>query len=151
MEKSGAFSAVLLTAWAGLSLGGNLIAAPAKFQVSALTTAELLMVGRAQFAWLGVAEYVFAATIIALALLNRQRPHWPVMAALAVFAIQQWILQPMLEARTDIRIAGADAGDSHLHLVFIATEVAKFIQLLWGSFRLFRHLVDPTPPNSQTP
>ena len=57
--------------WAGLSLGGNLIAAPAKFQVSDLGLALALQVGRAQFTWLGYAEWVFLATLAVVGFLVR--------------------------------------------------------------------------------
>lgn len=116
--------------WAGLALGGNLIAAPAKFQVEALSVAELLVVGRAQFAWLGVAELALAAAILLTLMLRRQRPGWLLLVAFAVFAVQQLGLQPRLQARSDLLIAGQAAGESVLHLVFIAAEIVKIGLLL---------------------
>lgn len=140
----------LLLIWAGLAMGGNLIAAPAKFQVDALSTAELLQVGRAQFEWLGWAETGLALLVLLACALARHLPRWPVLAALAVFALQQGVLQPLLEARSDVIIGGGAATSSHLHIVFIAAEMLKIGLLLWASLK------DPgagarPPANSRTP
>lgn len=119
-----------LLLWAGLSLGGNLIAAPAKFQVDTLTLVDLLSIGRAQFAWLGIAEGLFAVSILGLCLMFKQRPGLALIAALVLLAIQQAGLHPMLQARTDLILSGQPAPSSGLHLVFIAAEIAKFVLLV---------------------
>ena len=51
---------MLLYIWSGLVLAGSFIVAPAKFQAPSLTDSIALEVGRAQFYWLGVAEFFFA-------------------------------------------------------------------------------------------
>lgn len=117
--------APLALIWAGLSLGGNLVAAPAKFQVEALTTPELLQVGRAQFAWLGLAEWALAVTMIAVLIVMRRRPIITLSLGIALFAVQQFYLQPLLQARTDLILSGATPPDSLAHIAIIIAEVAK--------------------------
>ncbi|KJS39416.1 MAG: hypothetical protein VR74_02205 [Hyphomonas sp. BRH_c22] len=62
---------VLALVWAGVSLGGSLVAAPAKFRAPSLEVMTALEVGRAQFLWVGITEAIICAGIIALLLL------WP--------------------------------------------------------------------------
>lgn len=130
MLRSASFLPALTLLWAGLSLGGNIIAAPAKFQVESLTTTELLQVGRAQFAWLGVTEMVLSGALILALLLARQRPTWTLVVAIVLLAVQQLIWQPALQARSDLMQAGVTPEESHLHLIFVVAEIAKFCLLL---------------------
>lgn len=145
--------AVILV-WAGLSLGGNLIAAPAKFQVGSLSVAQLVSVGRAQFAWLGLAELVFATVLITLALIARRRPHWALIVSIALLFIQQFAITPILQARSDMMQAGATPPESHIHLVFVALEVAKFLCLVisgWYGLTTCAPSVARQPASSPTP
>ncbi|WP_299552593.1 hypothetical protein [uncultured Tateyamaria sp.] len=60
--------------WAGIVIGGSLIAASAKFQVTTLSTPQFLEVERAQFHWVGVAEAALcAALLISVFLSDRSR------------------------------------------------------------------------------
>ncbi|WP_131726444.1 hypothetical protein [Cognatishimia activa] len=125
----------LLLLWAGLALGGNLIAAPAKFQVQSLTLEDLLRVGRAQFSWLGYAEMALAAGAIVLSFLVK-RMWYTLVAAVSLFGVQQLVLQPMLEARTDLILAGLPNGGDHYHIWFVAAEVAKFVLLIVAAWQV---------------
>ncbi|WP_298920995.1 hypothetical protein [uncultured Roseobacter sp.] len=129
---------MILLLWAGLSLGGNLIAAPAKFQVEVVSLDDLLRIGRAQFAWLGVAEILFAIVFIGMCLIKKAYLSWTSIAALLILFLQQVGLQPLLQARTDLILADQPAPSSHLHLIFIATEIAKFFFLVWAAISLLR-------------
>ena len=122
----------IMLIWAGLALGGNTIAASAKFQVDDLTLGQLLQVGRAQFAWLGIAEMVCAGLVVILAALATGRVRMWALAAVMLLGLQQFGLQPMLEARTTLIISGTPAPHSALHLVFILVEAAKTVLLLTG-------------------
>ncbi|MDA7422107.1 hypothetical protein [Tritonibacter multivorans] len=124
---------ILLSLWAGLAIGGNLIAASAKFQVTALSTAEHLMIGRAQFAWLGIAEMLLAAALLGGFFRQKRRPDYLLLAILAVLALQQLGLHPLLQLRSDTLIAGQTPGPSNLHLLFIAAEILKICLLLWAA------------------
>lgn len=146
-------TAVILV-WAGLSLGGNLIAAPAKFQVSSLTIAQLVSVGRAQFAWLGLAELGFATALLALALITRRRPSWVLAASITLLFIQQFAITPILQARSDMMQVGTTPPESHIHLVFVALEVVKFLCLVisgWHGLPTFAPSGDPQPASSPGP
>ena len=121
---------VLALVWAGVTIGGSLIAAPSKFQAPSPTLAQVLEVGRAQFFWLGVAEGLLCLGLIgALALRAAGTRQW-MGAPILVFGMQWLILMPLLDERTVRRIAGEPVGDSHLHLVFIVLEIVKVAALV---------------------
>ncbi len=115
--------------WAGIVLGGSLIAAPAKFQAQSLSLPVALDVGRAQFLWIGIAEGVFCAAFL-LAQRLAGGVNWK-LAAIPVFLLlaQRFIIMPPLDARTLQIIAGESIGGSHLHLVFIGLEIVKILVL----------------------
>ena len=115
--------------WAGLSLGGNLIAAPAKFQVSDLELALALQVGRAQFTWLGYAEWVFLVVLLVAGVMVRLPVYAFYLIPVVLFLIQQFWVMPRLNARSDIIIAGEMPVESNLHVVFIVLEILKFLTL----------------------
>lgn len=120
--------------WAGTLLGGSFIAAPAKFTVETLTTAELLAVGRAQFHALAVAEYALAFLMVVAVIWLRPRRWWLCAVPLVILAEQQIMIMPALDARTVARIAGEAVEGSHLHLVYVALEVAKTAALIGSAF-----------------
>ncbi len=136
MLRSSTLTPALTILWAGVSLGGNIIAAPAKFQVQSLTTVELLQVGRAQFAWLGITEIAIAVGLVLALIVARQRPSWTLFVALVLLAVQQGIWQPALQARSDLMVADGTPEESHLHLIFVVAEIAKFFLLLAAGSRL---------------
>ena len=123
--------------WAGLSLGGNLIAAPAKFQVSDLGLALALQVGRAQFTWLGYAEWVFLATLAVVGFMVRLPVYAFYLVPMMLFLIQQIWIMPRLNARTDMIIAGEMPVESNLHIIFIVLESLKFLTLAGTALVIF--------------
>jgi len=131
---------ICLLLWAGVSLGGNIIAAPAKFQVEVLTLPELLLVGRAQFAWLGITELILMIGVLGSWITFGPRLGWAGRTAIALLIVQQAALQPMLQERTDLILSGQPAASSHLHLVFIATEVVKCILLIVSALKILQGL-----------
>ncbi|MEZ5981006.1 MAG: hypothetical protein R3C54_01705 [Parvularculaceae bacterium] len=123
--------------WAGIVLGGSLIAAPAKFQAQSLSLPVALDVGRAQFLWIGMAEGALCAAFLAAQSLAGG-VNWK-FAAIPVFLllVQRFIIMPPLDARTLQFIAGQSVGESQLHLVFIAMEIIKLLVLFaiaWVGF-----------------
>ncbi|AZV80823.1 group III truncated hemoglobin (plasmid) [Parasedimentitalea marina] len=122
--------------WAGICLGGNIIAAPAKFQVVQLTTAELLLIGRAQFAWLGLAEWGLLAILVAGYAYAQRLPNITNLIAVVIFLLQQLLLQPQLQMRSDQIVAGVQAPDSSLHIIFILAELLKWAFLTAGGILL---------------
>jgi len=142
MERK--LSKAILLVWAGVSLGANLVAAPAKFQVATLSVASLVQVGRAQFAWVGDTEMVLALAAIAALLIARARPSRLLLAALGVFAAQKLCLQPMLQGQSDLLIAGQPKPDGSIHLLFVGAELLKFVLLLAAGLGHRRYACDAT-------
>jgi hypothetical protein len=127
---------LLASLWAGVVLGGSLIAAPAKFQAPSLSFPVALEVGRAQFFWMGIAEFFFAACLILLLLYPPVRARIALLSrgfilfAVAAVIVQRGFVMPPLDGRTQSIIAGEAVGPSQLHLVFIALEIIKISLLL---------------------
>lgn len=120
------YAPVLALLWAGVSLGGSLVAAPAKFRAPSLDRPTALDVGRAQFLWVGVTEGVLCIALVG-ALVLRPVPVWQWMVApVALFAIQRLVVMPPLDARTRRAIAGEPVEASHLHTIYVVLEFLKF-------------------------
>jgi len=140
MRVSRPLLATILLVWAGLALGGNIIAAPAKFQVDSLTLSQLLLVGRAQFEWLRIAELGFASVTILLCAFVDRRLRILGLLAVTLFGLQHFGLHPKLEARTDLVLSGAPATDRTLHVVFVVFEIVKVVVLVVvGALQIIRH------------
>ena len=137
----------LLLLWVGIVIGGSLIVAPAKFTVDQLTLAMALEVGRAQFRWVAIAEFVLTAGIVAAALLgNPARLIWCVLP-IAIFALQWLALMPALDERTARVIADQPVGDSHLHLIYVVAEITKCAFILLAAVMIARGMVISTGQN----
>lgn len=124
----------LAACWSGVALSGNLIAAPAKFQVQDLHLPLALQVGRAQFTWIGYVEWILFTLIVTICVLRVGLPSLILIAAGLLFLLQQLWLQPLLEARSDLIIAGEDVKSSRLHIWFSILEVGKFLLLIAFAF-----------------
>lgn len=120
----------LAALWAGVALAGNLIVAPAKFQVQTLDLPLALQVGRAQFTWVGYAEWCLLVLILAALLLSLRIPPVLLLIPIIIFLAQQLWLQPILRTRSDIIIAGGAAPESKLHFIFAALETVKVGSLI---------------------
>ncbi|MEM6290674.1 MAG: hypothetical protein AAGA54_05390 [Myxococcota bacterium] len=120
--------------WAGMIIGGSLIAAPAKFQAASLTRTVALDVGRAQFGALAVGEALICVVLVATVALAARHRWRMVSVAVAAFAVQQLLIMPALDARTVRAISGAELEPSSLHGVYVAVELAKVACLLVAAF-----------------
>ena len=105
---------VLALVWAGVTIGGSLIAAPAKFGAPSLDLPTALEVGRAQFFWVGIAEGALCAALVGAFVFRPPVARWWLAAPVLVFALQQLVLMPLLDARTLRTISGESVGESHL-------------------------------------
>ena len=129
-----------LTLWAGIVLGGSLIAAPAKFQAPSLELPVALEVGRAQFLWVGYAEAACAGLVIflmATSALSKTLERVVLISAgsaIVLLIVQRLVLMPILNERTDAIIAGASVEPSQLHLVFIILEIIKLAILIFAGW-----------------
>lgn len=123
--------------WAGLSLGGNLIAAPAKFQVASLPVSTLLQIGQAQFNWLGTSQWVFVVLIVLLVIVSGRSLFLILSIPVMIFMVQEWLLMPALDTRTVKVIAGQMiSANPLLHFGFVGAEIIKCLSLIFGSLIL---------------
>ena len=60
--------------WAGVSLGGNLVAAPEKYQVAAHELPIAQQVGPAQVTWIAYIEWAILGAVLAASLFEQKRP-----------------------------------------------------------------------------
>lgn len=123
--------------WAGLSLGGNLLAAPAKFQVPNLDLSTFLQIGKAQFDWLAYGEWFFTIAIVLSSITICQKRVLFLTIPFGAFIIQRAFIMPALDERTVQIIAGQQLPESNLHVVFVVLEIIKFTSLVAVGFILF--------------
>lgn len=133
--------------WAGVTIGGSLIAAPAKFGAPSLDLPTALEVGREQFFWVGVAEGAACAALIGALLFRAAAAVWWMWAPVAVFAVQRLVLMPLLDARTVRTIAGETVPESNLHLVFVVLEFVKVAALVAAGIVALR--TGSSPPSGR--
>ena len=129
---------VVALVWAGVTIGGSLIAAPAKFDAPSLDLPTALEVGRAQFFWVGIAEGALCAALIAVLVFRPPVARWWLAPPVLVFALQQLVLMPLLDARTVRTIAGESVGESPLHHIFAVLEVLKVAALIAAGIAALR-------------
>ena len=134
-------TSVALGVWAGVSLGGALVAAPAKFRAPSLDLSTALEVGRAQFYWVGVTEALLCGVVL-LSLLAAPTHSWKwSLAPVLLFVVQRLAIMPALDQRTLQIITGSAVGDSRLHIWYIVIEATKFLALTLAAFFSARALI----------
>ena len=147
MKGAAQFLPVLVLVWAGVTIGGSLIVAPAKFFAPAVDVRTALAVGREQFFWLWIAEGAACVALIGALLFRAAGARWWLWTPVAVFAVQQVVLVPLLDARTVRTIAGESVPASNLHLVFVALEFVKVAALVAAGIVTLR--TDSPPPSGR--
>lgn len=130
MIRATRLSAAVAFVWAGVAIGGSLIATPAKFQAPSLSLTTALEVGRAQFFWIGVGEWVLCAAFVVTVFLSWSTGQRLMVAPVLIFLVQRLALMPVLDAHTLEVIAGRSAGVGNLHILYIGVEIAKVAALL---------------------
>lgn len=128
-----ATQAVLLV-WAGVSLGGNLIAAPAKFQVKELELPMALKVGRAQFSWIGRCEWLLASVLLVLMVLVPLTSQQILFVPIICLLLQRLVLMRKIQRNTDAIIAGQNQRSQKTHVIFVAIEFLKFLSLMAAAY-----------------
>lgn len=122
--------------WAGIVIGGSLIAAPAKFQVDELTMPVALQIGRITFRWIACAELGLATLVIffcAIKIFHNAMSWRHVLfagGAIFIFSIQWLGLMPLLNARSTEIISGSQVEPSNLHLIYVLFELLKVCLLI---------------------
>ena len=124
---------LLPAVWLGLIIAIDLIEAPLKFQAPGITIPLGLGIGRLVFAAMNVVE-VAIAVLLVLALLRPRPARSVVMTAGAIGVLllaKLAVVRPLLMARTDAVLAGADGGGSFAHIAYIGVDALLFLALAW--------------------
>lgn len=112
--------------WMGLLVALAFIETPLKFQAPGMTLPLALGVGRLVLSAAEIASVILlvALTVVTLAKPRLGREIFAVVGGLWVtLAVQMAVIRPMLNARTDVIVAGGDPGESSLHLIYVVTDV----------------------------
>ena len=120
--------------WAGVVLGVSFIATPAKFLAPSLSLPDALEVGRATFYVLRWIECGFVVILIAALLTTfahiKLNVWFSVIAVILCLLVNYVGLQPALDERTKLIIAGEAITQSSQHKVYIVIEMIKLIALM---------------------
>ena len=120
--------------WAGVVLGVSFIATPAKFLAPSLSLPDALEVGRATFYVLRWIECGFVVLLIAALLItfaNIKLNVWFSIIAVILCLLVNYVgLQPALDERTKLIIAGEAITQSSQHKAYIVIEMIKLIALM---------------------
>ncbi|MEO0445386.1 MAG: hypothetical protein AAF191_04845 [Verrucomicrobiota bacterium] len=125
--------------WAGVVLGGSLLAGPAKFMVEDLTMPVALQVGRAQFLWVACGELLCVLLALLVGIWGWERSArksgWVLacgffLVAGSILVFQHLVLMAPLQVRSERIMAGEAVGKSSLHLIYVALEGIKFLCIL---------------------
>lgn len=124
---------VVASVWFGVVLGLAFVETPLKFLAPGMTLPVALGIGRLVLTALDLLSLVFVVVLVVLGAL-RPRPsrgEWVVLGGLAAAVAGQLIaVRPLLNARTDIVLAGGDPGASPLHTIYVAIEVVVLVLLV---------------------
>jgi hypothetical protein len=116
--------------WLGLLLGISAIETPLKFKAPGITLELGLGIGRLVFRALNRAELAIA--VVLTTLVAARASSWPLGLLVitdALLVLQVAYLRPRLDRRALQIIAGGQAQQSSLHIVYIALEAAKLVLL----------------------
>ena len=124
----------LVLIWAGLCLGGNMIAAASKFSAQGVGVTTFLKIGKAQFAALGIAEWAFFAGVLVLSIWVKS-PRFIILGLPALaFLVQQLAILPLLNERTNLIVAGQALPPSNMHSIYAILETFKIAALIFAAF-----------------
>lgn len=113
--------------WLGLLVALAFIETPLKFLAPGVTVPLALGIGRIVLTAAEIASVVLLFALVAVSFVHPRvtRGALATLAGLgATLFVQVAIVRPPLNARTDVVLAGGDPGESPLHLVYVATDIA---------------------------
>ncbi len=115
---------ILPSVWFGLLAGLAFIETPLKFLAPGVTLEIALGIGRLV---LTTADFLSLGMLLVITLLSIRpragRAVWGTLVALwGVLVVQVAVIRPLLNARTDVVLSGAEAGESQLHTFYILTS-----------------------------
>lgn len=146
------YSFAITLLWIGFILAISFVETPVRFEVESLKQADVLAIGHRVFHALNYAEIGFA-TIIAISLFAT-RPSALCLCvagiAIAILAVQTWMLFGILDERTLAKIAGEELPDSPWHLVYIGLELIKLAFLTGLASMQIRQFAQTSCPTEQS-
>lgn len=122
--------------WLGMVLAISFVEAPLKFRAPGVTLRIGLGIGRLVFRALNAIEAVLAAIVIIAAALGGASGGAIVAVVVAIVALAAQLIgvRPALTRRSDAVLAAPDGGPdgprSHIHIVYVALEMAKVVALI---------------------
>lgn len=128
--------------WFGMTVGGSLLATPARFGASIASRPAVLDVSRTVFAALNKAEFVALVILLIVARVGDRTKNLLLpcsMLALILIAQAAWLL-PELSARTDQVIAGIEPAASIAHGAYSVLELIKLATLIFVGFYSLQQL-----------
>ena len=132
--------------WIGLVLGLSFIEAPLKFTAPGISTVLALGIGRIVFAASNYVQLFLGAVIIICSIgMKLNYKEWIsilLVSILLLLAYQSFILLPILEERTTMKINGLAVAPSYHHFLFILIETIKIILLTISFVNLFNYARD---------
>lgn len=132
--------------WFGIVTALGFIETPLKFLAPGMTLDVALGLGRLVLTTADVLSGVLLVVLTGLTLV-RPRPGRPALISLGalwvVVVVQVALVRPFLNARTDIVLAGGQAGESQLHTVYIALDVLILVLLVVYTLLAARRRVAP--------
>lgn len=141
---------VIPAVWVGMLVALSFLETPLKFTAPGITLPIGLGLGRIVFVALAISGWVLLVLMTALAVPRPRiaRADWALIGSLwVVLAVQTFLVRPPLNARSDILIAGGDPGESILHYVYIACDLALLALLAVWCVRVARSI--PLEPRVQ--
>jgi len=141
---SDALAIAAVFTWLGMVLAISFLEAPVKFRAPGITLALGLGIGRLVFRALNACEVVLAALLIIGTASGATASTTALVLAIvaaACLVIQVVALQPILDRRAKVIIAGGERTPSKGHLAYIAMEVVKVALLVAAGVTLLHGVV----------
>ncbi|WP_225733326.1 hypothetical protein [Pseudoclavibacter sp. CFCC 14310] len=151
---------LLPTLWLGMILAISFVEAPLKFQAPGITIPLGLGIGRLVFTALNIVEIALAlATVVTLLVARRSSAihelrarglTWSLVAAVGVLLLKVVWVRPLLNARSDVIVAGGDPGPSLLHSAYVVLECLQVAALIVVIVFAVRLLLDAARAHALT-
>lgn len=141
---SDALALAALFTWFGMVLAISFLEAPLKFRAPGVTLALGLGIGRLVFRALNACEVVLAICVIAGAAAGATASTTVLVLAIVAAAcllVQVAALQPVLDRRAKVIMAGGERTPSKGHVAYIALELIKVGLLIAAGVALLNGVV----------
>lgn len=127
------YAIAALFLWVGFVGAISFMEAWLKFRAPGITLPLGLGIGRIVFGALNKVEWVLAVVVVCNFLFTGGRPGTGKIALYAIpvvlLALQTFRILPLLDARAELYIAGAEVPPSNLHFYYVGMETVKVVCL----------------------